>query len=53
MIDRLTTDARIDAMVTGIREVAALTDPVAKRSGSARAPTDLSSKSAVCPSASS
>ena len=29
MIDRLTlTDARIDAMVTGIREVAALTDPV-------------------------
>ena len=32
MIDRLTlTDARIDAMVTGIREVAALTDPVGKK----------------------
>lgn len=32
MIDRLTlTDARIDAMVTGIREVAALADPVGKK----------------------
>ncbi|HPC49519.1 MAG TPA: glutamate-5-semialdehyde dehydrogenase, partial [Kiritimatiellia bacterium] len=32
MIDRLTlTDARIDAMVTGIREVAALTDPVGEK----------------------
>lgn len=32
MIDRLTlTDARIDAMVRGIREVAALADPVGKK----------------------
>ena len=32
MIDRLTlTDARIDAMIKGVREVAALPDPVGKR----------------------
>ncbi len=32
MLDRLTlTDVRIDAMVTGIREVAALADPVGKK----------------------
>lgn len=42
MVDRLTlTDARFDGMAKGLREVAALPDPLARRLGTARRPNGL------------